>query len=237
MEPNADRDSKHALIIGASRGLGLGLAREYLRRGWHVVASVRNNAGREALQSLPAAVEGKLSVPTLDVNCREDIDSLRRDLKEQPLDLLLINAGVAGDPTVPAEEVSAYDFAEVMLTNALAPVRLTAAFNSHVKSGGVIAAMSSNMRSVSSNSGDGWEVYRASTAALNQLMKSFAARHEGDCRTYLLVSPGWVRTDMGGSNAPLDVETSAAGIADTIATFQGAGGVHFVDYRCRAIPW
>lgn len=228
---------RRILIVGASRGLGLGLAREYLARGWDVVATVRNEAGEAALAAIADGASATLSVERLDMSHPDQVAALHAKLAERWLDLVFVNAGIAGDPDEPVEAVATEDFQRVMTTNALDPLRLVASFRTLVKDGGTIAVMSSDMASVSGNDGGGWEVYRASKAALNQLMRSFTARHVADGRTYLLMSPGWVRTDMGGGDAPLDVATSVRGIADTIAQRDGSGGLHFVNYRNKPIQW
>ena len=96
----------------------------------------------------------------------------------------------------------------MMITNALGPMRVIDAFEALVPKTGTIGVMSSGLGSVADNETGGWEVYRASKAALNTLMRSFAARHAGDPRALLIVTPGWVRTDMGGPNAALGIEDS-----------------------------
>ena len=105
-----------------------------------------------------------------------------------------------------------------------------------VAADGVMAVMSSGLGSVAENSGGGWEAYRASKAALNTLMKSFASRQKKS-QTFLVMSPGWVKTDMGGPNAPLDVATSVRGMADTIGKRKGDAGVAFVGYDNKDIAW
>ena len=99
-----------------------------------------------------------------------------------------------------------------------------------------MAVMSSGLGSVAGNNGSGWEAYRASKAALNTLMKSFASRQK-KTQTCLAISPGWVKTDMGGASAPLDIATSVRGMADTIAKRTGKGGVAFVGYDNKDIAW
>ena len=127
-------------------------------------------------------------------------------------------------------------FNKVMVTNALSPLRVVEAFADLVPEDGVIAAMSSGLGSVANNTRAGWEVYRASKAALNTMLRSFAVR-SGAGRTVLAVAPGWVRTDMGGPHAFLDVETSVRGIVDTIAARRGQPGSWFVDYQGSDVPW
>jgi NAD(P)-dependent dehydrogenase (short-subunit alcohol dehydrogenase family) len=225
-----------ALIIGASRGLGLGLAREYLSRGWRVIAAIRDPKA-QAVRDLQSEFNGAVEIESLDLVEQAQIAALRRRLDDRRLDLLFVNAGVTNDPNQPIGDVSTEEFVRVMLTNALGPMRVVESFVDRLHPDGVAAVMSSGLGSVAENNGGGWEVYRASKAALNTLMKSVAARRAGHKQTFLVVSPGWVRTDMGGPSATLDVATSVRGIADVVAARRGEGRVAFVDYRNRTLRW
>ena len=151
--------------------------------------------------------------------------------------MLFVNAGVANNPDETVGEISTEEFTRVMQTNALGPMRVIEALHGQVPDDGVVAAMSSGLGSVSANESGGWEVYRASKAALNTLMRSFAARHRDTRRTFLVVAPGWVRTDMGGAGASLDVETSIRGVVDSVTAQAGKPGVRYVDYRGQTVPW
>jgi NAD(P)-dependent dehydrogenase (short-subunit alcohol dehydrogenase family) len=95
----------------------------------------------------------------------------------------------------------------------------------------------SRQGSVSLNTRGGHEVYRASKSALNQLMRSYAARNADDPRTLLLLHPGWVQTELGGPGAQLTVEESAHGVADVLERHAGDGGLQFLDYRDQVVPW
>jgi NAD(P)-dependent dehydrogenase (short-subunit alcohol dehydrogenase family) len=230
------RSEQTALIVGASRGLGLGLAKEYLKRGWHVVATVRGS-GRTALHDLVGHAGGKLEIATVDINVPVQIDALRQHLEGRAFDLLFVNAGVSNGPDETVGEVTTEDYNHVMVTNALSPMRVIETLLALVRPSGTIGVMSSGLGSVADNNGGGFEVYRASKAALNTLMRSFAARHAGDARTLLLIAPGWVRTDMGGPHADLSVEDSARGVVDTISGQSGKPGLHYLNYRGQAIRW
>lgn len=225
-----------ALIVGASRGLGLGLVREYLRRGWHVMGTVRGSA-RTRLHDLTTQAGDMLETETVDINDPGQIAALRQRLANCRFDLLFVNAGVANDPAETVGQVSDDTFLHVMVTNALSPMRVVEAFAPLVAPKGTIAVMSSGLGSVADNEGGGWEVYRASKAALNTLMRSFAARQAGNGRTLLLIAPGWVRTDMGGPSAHLDVETSCRGVADTIAGQAGTPGLQYLNYQGKPVRW
>jgi len=106
-----------------------------------------------------------------------------------------------------------------------------------VKPTGAIAIMSSGQGSVSNNEGGGYEVYRASKAALNTLMRSFAARHRDDARTLLLLAPGWVRTDLGGPEGRLTIQESIPSLVKIIQAQEGKRGLQYLDYLGRTVPW
>jgi NAD(P)-dependent dehydrogenase (short-subunit alcohol dehydrogenase family) len=222
-----------ALIVGASRRLGLGLAQEYLGRGWNVIATVRGASGT-ALHDLRPGNE-RLEIETLEMNDESQVEALSAKLAGRKLDLLFVNAGVAIASETPVGEVAAADFVEIMGTNAYAPLRIVDRLIDHVSDDGTVAVMSSELGSIAGSTG-GYEIYRMSKAALNMGLKTLAGRR-AETRTYLCVSPGWVRTDMGGSQAALDVSESVPRIADLVDKRAGKGGVAFVSYEGREIAW
>ena len=124
-----------------------------------------------------------------------------------------------------------------MVTNALSPMRVVETFQDLVPPTGAIAVMSSGQGSVGNNETGGYEIYRASKAALNTLMRSFAARHSGDPRTLLLLAPGWVRTDMGGPNARLGIQDSIPNLVKVIEAQRGKSGLQYLDYLGRVVAW
>ncbi|CAM5584275.1 SDR family oxidoreductase OS=Streptomyces rimosus subsp. rimosus (strain ATCC / DSM 40260 /JCM 4667 / NRRL 2234) OX=1265868 GN=SRIM_035160 PE=4 SV=1 [Streptomyces rimosus subsp. rimosus] len=226
---------KTALVVGASRTLGLGLAAEYLRRGLDVIGTVRGS-GRTGLHDLADTAGGRLTVESLEMTAPEQISALRDRLAQRSLDLLFVNAAITrGD--IPIGEVPADMFTEVMLTNALAPMRVVEWLRPLVAPDGTIGVMSSDQGSVSLNTDGGQDLYRAGKSALNQLMRCYAARHAGDPRTLLLMDPGWVRTELGGADAELSVEESVPGVAETMESHRGKSGLHFVDHQGQVVPW
>ena len=150
---------------------------------------------------------------------------------------MLVNAGVKNDDRETIADVSTEEFVRVMVTNALSPLRAVETLEGFVAPGGTIAIMSSGQGSVTNNESGGYEVYRASKAALNTLMRSFAARHAGDNRTLLLLAPGWVRTDMGGPRAPIDVSSSVSGMLRVIAALTREQSGKFLTYTGAYLPW
>jgi NAD(P)-dependent dehydrogenase (short-subunit alcohol dehydrogenase family) len=162
---------------------------------------------------------------------------LRQRLSELTFDLLFVNAGIANDPDETIGEVSTDEFNRVMLTNALSPMRVIETLDDLVSPAGTIGAMSSGLGSVADNEHGGWEVYRASKAALNTLLRSYAARNRGSRRSLVVIAPGWVRTDMGGPHATLGIDESIPRVVDTITAQAGKPGLRYLDYLGRTVRW
>ncbi|MGF6712405.1 NAD(P)-dependent dehydrogenase (short-subunit alcohol dehydrogenase family) [Luteibacter sp. W1I16] len=227
---------KTVLLIGASRGLGFAMTKEFLRRGWKVIATGRVGS-TDRLRQLSAASPDALDVEIVDITLPEQVASLRARLSDRPLDVLFVNAGVTNDHRETIADVSTEEFVRVMVTNSLSPMRVVETFQDLVRPEGTIGVMSSGQGSLTNNTNGNHEVYRGSKAALNMFMRSFAARHAGDPRTLLLMAPGWVRTDMGGPDARLSIEESIPNLLDTMEAHEGRGGLHYLDYLGRTVPW
>lgn len=228
---------KTVLMVGASRGLGLGLALEYLRRGWQVIATVRKHDATSPLERVSGAERKRLEIELLDINLPDQVAELRQKLEGRCIDLLFVNAGVMSSRQEKIGNVTTEEFCRVLVTNALSPLRMVETFKSLVPAGGTLAVMSSNMGSAANNDKGEAEVYRASKVALNSLMRSLAAREKDVPRVLLAMDPGWVRTDMGGERAPLDVETSVRGMVATIDAQAGKPGMRFINYKGETVNW
>jgi NAD(P)-dependent dehydrogenase (short-subunit alcohol dehydrogenase family) len=226
--------NKSLLLIGASRGLGFALAEEYLKRGWNLVATERHGTGSQ-LHTLLAASDGRLEIENLDITYPEQISALRARLASRMFDMLFVNAGIA--VREPIAEVSTDEFNRIMVTNALSPMRIIESLQDLVRPTGTLGIMSSGQGSITNNENGLREIYRASKAALNMLMRSFAARHASERRTLLLMAPGWVRTEMGGPEARLSVEESIPNLVDTMDAQAGTPGLQYLDYLGRKVPW
>jgi NAD(P)-dependent dehydrogenase (short-subunit alcohol dehydrogenase family) len=226
-----------ALIVGASRGLGLAISTELLRREWSVIGTVRGDA-RTGIHDLAAAYPEQAEVEPLDMNRLDQIAGLRDRLADRKIDLLFVNAGTTTpDPLARIGDVGADDFTQVMTTNAYSPMRVIEALQDLVPADGLIGAMSSGQGSIGNNLTGTREVYRASKAALNMLMRSFAARPEQKARSTLLIAPGWIRTDLGGEDAPYTIEESAPILTDLLLSKRGVPGLRYLDRFGNDVPW
>jgi NAD(P)-dependent dehydrogenase (short-subunit alcohol dehydrogenase family) len=230
------KEDRTVLLLGASRGIGLGLVDEYLDRGWRVIATQRSRSSAPALADRVKTANGALTVLRADINRPEDLVALSQQLSNVTLDLLFVVAGISDDPNQTIGQISTEEFNHLMLTNVLSPMRALEQLARYVRPEGSLAVMTSALGSISENTTGGYEAYRASKAALNMLLRSYAARAGGD-RSILALMPGWVKTDMGGPDAPVEVKDSTAGLADTIAKHAGQPGLVFVDYQGNTISW
>ncbi len=237
MSTSREPHSRTVLLVGASRGLGLAMANEFVKKGWHVIGTVRGN-GRTALHELADANAGQVTIETLDVTEPDQISALRERLSARMLDMLFVNAGTASsNATETIAEVSTGEFERVMLTNALGVMRAVEGLQDLVHPGGLIGVMSSGQGSIANNIRGGFEVYRGSKAALNQYMRSYAARHTDDPRAMVLMAPGWIRTRLGGPHATFSVEETIPQLVDTLLTQQGIPGLRFIDRHGEIVPW
>ena len=228
--------NKQLLLVGASRGLGFALAEEYMKRGWHVIATERNRTTSK-LHNLLRPSEGRLEIETVDIVYPEQVAALRARLAARKFDLLFVNAGVKNTDGETIADVSTDEFTRVMITNALSPMRAVETLQDLVRPSGTIGIMSSGQGSITNNENGRYDVYRGSKAALNMFMRSFAARRADDPRALLLLAPGWVRTDMGGPQARLSIEESIPNLANTIDAQAGTAGLQYLDYLGRKVPW
>ena len=223
-----------ALVLGASRGLGLALAEEWLGREWYVIATVRGPS--DELAALADRHPGRLEVEQVDINDADGVRGLRQRLDGRRLDVLFVNAGIARAIEESPATASERDFLDMMLTNAFSPVRAAEILRDIVPAGGTIAIMTSELGSIA-NANGGWQLYSSSKAALNMLMNGYAAKNAGNGHTLLLVAPGWVRTDMGGSDAALSIEESIPLVVDMIEESRGKPGLRYVNRFNAPLPW
>ena len=218
------------LVIGASRGIGLEFVRQYREAGCHVIATVRDDAGRERVQALGA------QALTVDVAHPASVSGLAWMLDGEKIGVALYVAGVIRRPgalTPPTRE----DFDAVMHANVLGAMQAIPQVAPLVADArGVFAFLSSSMSQIGSVPGsDSW-LYRTSKAALN--MAVAAAQHDYPGATLVTIDPGWVQTDMGGAAAPLTVQASVRGMRETLAGLTPADKGHLLHHDGRrAAHW
>jgi NAD(P)-dependent dehydrogenase (short-subunit alcohol dehydrogenase family) len=222
---------KQVLVIGASRGLGLEFVRQYAADGARVVATARDASGLDRLRAAGAA-QGL----ELDVADAASVSGLARAIANASFDVAIYNAGVYGPRLSAPEAPAAADFDAVMHTNVLGAMRVLPQLAGAFAPGARLAVISSRMGSIGLRAnGTGW-LYRASKAALNSVLKDLSFMYAGQavCASF---HPGWVKTDMGGADADLEVHDSVAALRRAIAalTAQHHGG--FFDHDGAPLAW
>ena len=237
MTNHLDKQSRTVLLVGASRGLGQAMAAEFVKKGWHVVGTVREGGPTE-LDALARTHPDQVTIEQLDITAPDQIASLRARLSGNIFDMLFVNAGTANhDQAETIAETSTEEFVRVMLTNALGVMRAVEGLQRLVRPAGLIGVMSSGQGSITNNVRGGHEVYRGSKAALNQYMRSYAARHADDQRAMVLMAPGWIRTELGGPEATFSTEETIPELVDTLIAQQGTPGLRFIDRHGTTVPW
>jgi NAD(P)-dependent dehydrogenase (short-subunit alcohol dehydrogenase family) len=219
-----------ALIIGASRGIGHELARQYLADGWRVIATARKPDDVAALTALGTEAH------QLDVTNVDAVAALGWELDGELLDVAFLNAGVYGPrhDGFPTEA----EFDNVMHTNVLAALRLLPILGPLVGAArGKLAVLSSRMGSMGARTSSGGTLYRASKAALNSVLVDTSLSFGPQGATCVAFHPGWVQTDMGGAGASLPVQQSVAGLRKTLAGLTSADNGKFFNYDGKPIPW
>lgn len=219
-----------ALIIGASRGIGRELVRQYLADGWRVLATARKSEDCTALGAMGAQPY------QLDVRSADAIAALGWNLDGELPDTAILNAGVYGPrhDGFPTQD----DFDAVMHTNVLAALRLLPVIAPMVaEARGKLAVISSRMASMGARTSASGTLYRASKAALNSVLVDTSIRFGPKGATCVAFHPGWVKTDMGGLDADITAEQSAAGLRATLAGLDSSANGAFLNYDGTPLPW
>lgn len=228
---------KTVLITGANRGIGLEHTRRFLERKVSVIAACRD-AGPD-LTALAADYPGAVRILPYDAADTTAGASLKAALGDEPIDLLLANAGVYGGDGQRLGAIDPKAFMDTMAINTLAPLLLVDALIANVAASQrrLVALQSSLMGSITDNGSGGYHAYRASKAALNMIAKGLSVDSAGRGITVISLHPGWVRTRMGGAQAPVSVEDCVAGqqrLFNEVTTSQSGG---FFDYTGKTLDW
>ena len=217
------------LITGASRGIGLELARQYRADGWEVIGTVRNPASAGDLKAAGVEVEA------LEAADPASIAALGDRMKGRAIDVMIANAGMMGDPATidPAEWI------ETLKLNSIGPTLLALALRDAVLASDQkkMVAITSRLGSIAQNGAGSYVAYRSSKAALNAAWRSLSIDWRGSGLALAMLHPGWVRTAMGGSNAEVAPEDSAAGLRRVIAALTPERSGAFIAFDGEELPW
>jgi NAD(P)-dependent dehydrogenase (short-subunit alcohol dehydrogenase family) len=226
------------VVTGTNRGIGLEFVRQLLTQGHTVVATARDPRTEPALQAMQQT-NSQLTLLPLDLSDENSINTFAGQVGTTPVDVLINNAGIYGPRQASLGQLRTADWEEVMLVDLIAPIMLTQALLPALRRGTDkrIAFLSSIMGSIADNSGGGAYLYRSAKAGLNQAVKSLAVDLAREQFIVLPLHPGWVKTDMGGPNAQIDVHTSVTGMLQRIQTAGSAESGKFLNYDGNTIAW
>ena len=226
-----ENHSLRYLVTGANRGIGLAFARHLSERGDQVLATARHPEKARGLAKLSRLEQ-------LDVVDEKSIASLARRIADQPLDVLINNAGI-GDAGPRFGHVSIEELEQAFRVNAIGPVAVTQALLPSLRAGQrrTVVNLSSGLASISENESGGWIAYRASKAALNQLTRTMAGELRKEGFICIAICPGWVKTDMGGHGASVSPDDSVAAMLKVVDRLKPSDTGRFLDRRGKQLPW
>jgi NAD(P)-dependent dehydrogenase (short-subunit alcohol dehydrogenase family) len=227
------------LITGASRGLGLEFARQYLAEGCTVIAACRNPGAARGLQDLEAKSNGALTVVELEVTDGASVKRAAGRLQGRAIDVLVNGAGIYGGGGQKLGSLDYEDWRQVLEVNLLGPARMCEAFLDQMERSDrrLLVTITSGMGSLADNTSGGSILYRTSKAAVNMLMRTSAIDLKARGITCIVVNPGWVKTDMGGPNAKLSPQESIQAMRRLIAKLGPEDSGKFYNYDGREYPW
>ena len=225
------------LITGANRGLGLEFVRQYLDKGWKVLAACR--APQQASELIALSNVGHVELVKLDVTSEKDINELGKTLEGRAIDHLILNAGVLGDDCAKLGEMTQSKWLEVLNVNTVAPALLIQALRENVAASEhkTIVGISTRVASIGDNGSGNMYSYRTSKAALNQILVSAAKNLVEQGVKTVAIHPGWVQTDMGGKDATFTPQESVAGIINVAESMTLETSGSFRVFDGSAIEW
>ena len=228
----------NVFVTGANRGLGLGFVKNYLRKNVDVVSTTRDLKSSKELLALKEKFPNNLEIFELDL-LKESVGyTLENFLGDRPIDIVINNAGV-GSTNQHFEAVSPKPWLEVLKVNLIAPLMVTQSIIDNVKKGvdKKIYFLSSQLGSIGDNTSGGMYIYRSSKTGLNQVVKSLSVDLKPQGITVVSLHPGWVKTDMGGPNAPVSIDESIEGMTQVIHTTDIRDTGRFLNYDGKELPW
>ena len=227
---------KTVLITGSNRGLGLEFARRYGENNYNVIACCRNKDRANDLHSL-SKKHISIKIYSLDVGDTDQIKALSKSLQNQPIDILINNAGIYRPSTL--GNINKDDWVDSFLINTIAPYEIIQKFLPQILKGNLkkVISITSKMGSIDDNTSGGSYIYRSSKTALNSMMRSLSNDLLSQGISTLTLHPGWVRTDMGGAGAWIDVNESVKGMVNQIEKLSTNNSGRYIDYAGKPINW
>ena len=221
------------LIIGANRGLGLEFAKQYSNEENNVFATTRNKNDAKELYSIK-----NIKVFELDLNSDKSLDNFIKDISSQKIDILIHNAGIFRDEQLD-EDLDINAWMNEMRINAVVPIILARKLKNNIQMGTdkKIIFISSQMGSIDDNYSGRFYFYRSSKSALNSAAKSLSIDWKEEGISILILHPGWVKTDMGGDNAKLEIPDSISQMIKVIQDLNVANSGSFVNYAGEKLEW
>jgi NAD(P)-dependent dehydrogenase (short-subunit alcohol dehydrogenase family) len=231
---------RSVLVTGSNRGLGLEWVRQYAGLGWQVYATCRYPQQADELKKL-ADEFSNIFIHRLDVTREDEIRQLATQLDDEPIDLLINNAGVYyerwGKDRLGVIDYSNWN--ETLAVNTLGPMRISEAFIDNIARSEkrLIITITSHMGSIADIGTPNDYAYRSSKSALNAAMKGLSLELADRDIGVMLLHPGWVRTRMGGDSAPLSAQESVSAMRQLVERFRPCQTGRFFRYDGSEIPW
>lgn len=225
------------LISGASRGIGLELVKQLLASGQNVIGACRNPEGARDLWEIEADYKTRFRPMKLDVSDQASIDAAAASISNSPIDVLVNNAGILRGSESGLMTLNFDDILKSFQINAVGPMRVSRAFmpNLRLAHAPKVINITSKMGSIDDNTSGGYYGYRMSKSALN--MFNSCLKSEFKEITAVVMHPGWVKTDMGGPSAPIDVYDSVKGLLSVINSLTLSDSGKFLDFKGQGIKW
>jgi len=229
----AQNNGETVVITGANRGIGLSLAAKFKQQGYNVIATARKPLKAKALNQLGVQVE------QLDIADQTSVDALKLKLKNQSVDILLNNAGIMGHGTKEFEDLKIERLGQVFEVNSLGALRVTQALLPNLQKGKrkIVASVSSRMGSIEENTSGGGLGYRASKSALNSFNKSLSIEFASQGFVFVVLHPGWVRTDMTSDKATYSTKESADNLYQVVSKLRQEDNGKFYDLLGQSVAW
>ena len=225
------------LITGVYRGIGMAMMNELLRRGHNVIGACRNPEGERDLWEAKRDWKERFDSVRIDVADHASIAAAAKQLEGRPIDVLVNNAGILKDGDKLLRNLDMNAVQQSFAVNSIGPMMIARCFmgNLELSADPKVVNMTSLMGSMTDNKSGGYYAYRMSKAALN--MFSVCLAREFPKVTVLAMHPGWVKTAMGGPQAPTDPEHSVSGIIDIVTNAALKDSGRYLDFRGRELPW